>query len=35
MIGVTRAIENLKNEIIRDMKLMGKKNISELSRKKY
>ena len=33
MIGVTRAIENLKNEIIRDMKLMGKKNISELSRK--
>ena len=33
MIGVTKAIENLKNEIIRDMKLMGKKSISELSRK--
>ena len=33
MLGVSKAIENLKNEIERDMKLMGVKKISELSRK--
>jgi len=33
MLGVSKAIENLKKEIERDMKLMGVKKISELSRK--
>ena len=31
--GVEKAISNLKNEIERDMKLMGVTNIDELSRK--
>ena len=31
--GVEKAMTNMRNEIERDMKLMGVKNISELSRK--
>jgi L-lactate dehydrogenase (FMN-dependent) and related alpha-hydroxy acid dehydrogenases len=31
--GVEKTLSNLKNEIERDMKLMGVNNISELSRK--
>ncbi|MDC3131417.1 alpha-hydroxy-acid oxidizing protein [Pelagibacteraceae bacterium] len=31
--GVEKAMTNMKNEIERDMKLMGVKNITELSRK--
>ena len=31
--GVLKTLKNLENELVRDMKLMGCKNISELSRK--
>ena len=31
-VGVTKAIENLKNEVERDMKLMGVTKINQLNR---